>query len=120
MPARQARARGDDFALADFFSLLISFFVLFFLFLFCLRVCLLLLYIRVHLLTAIRACGYIYVVSTLSEGRFVRGVLGNAASLQLPLVREGMAGRTLDDWLRVDAVAHACITAEVRMLPALP
>lgn len=46
--------------------------------------------------------------------RFVRGALANAASLQLPLMREALVrGYTLEAWLEVDAVAHACITAEV-------
>lgn len=46
--------------------------------------------------------------------RFVRGALANAASLQLPLVREALVGGyTLGAWLEVDAVAHACITAQV-------
>ncbi|CAN0406710.1 unnamed protein product, partial [Ectocarpus sp. 8 AP-2014] len=44
--------------------------------------------------------------------RFVRGALANAASLQLPLLREARRARTLEAWLEVDSVAHACITAE--------
>lgn len=44
---------------------------------------------------------------------FVRGALANAASLQLPLLRQGLHGRTLGAWLEVDSIAHACITAEV-------
>ncbi|CAM9125689.1 unnamed protein product [Hapterophycus canaliculatus] len=44
--------------------------------------------------------------------RFVRGAMANVASLQLPLLRGALQGRTLGAWLEVDSIAHACITAE--------
>lgn len=47
------------------------------------------------------------------RGRFVRGVLANAAHLQLPLMRQAYAANNLDDWVRVDSLTHACITGEV-------
>ncbi|CAN0009884.1 unnamed protein product [Laminaria digitata] len=63
-------------------------------------------------LEAAAAQGIVRANHTASLLRFVRGTLANACSLQLPLLREALRGRTLDDWLEVDAVAHACITAE--------
>ncbi|CAM9957436.1 unnamed protein product [Pylaiella littoralis] len=63
-------------------------------------------------LEAAAANGLVRAKHTGSLLRFVRGALANAASLQLPLMRETLRGRTLDEWLRVDSVAHACITAE--------
>ncbi|CAM9314706.1 unnamed protein product [Scytosiphon promiscuus] len=63
-------------------------------------------------LEAAAAQGMVRAKHTGSLLRFVRGALANAASLQLPLVREALEGRTLGAWLEVDFVAHACITAE--------
>eukprot|EP00752_Nemacystus_decipiens_P003883 g3569.t1 len=64
-------------------------------------------------LEAAAAQGLVKAKHTGSLVRFVRGALANAASLQLPLMREALIrGHTLGAWLEVDAVAHACITAE--------
>ncbi|CAM9572485.1 unnamed protein product [Ectocarpus sp. 12 AP-2014] len=63
-------------------------------------------------LEAAAAQGIVRAKHTGSLLRFVRGALANAASLQLPLLREARRARTLEAWLEVDSVAHACITAE--------
>eukprot|EP00903_Cladosiphon_okamuranus_P013422 g12503.t1 len=64
-------------------------------------------------LEAAAAQGLVRAKHTNSLVRFVRGALANAASLQLPLMREALvSGCALGAWLEVDAVAHACITAE--------
>ncbi|CAM9514170.1 unnamed protein product [Ectocarpus sp. 4 AP-2014] len=63
-------------------------------------------------LEAAAAQGIVRAKHTGSLLRFVRGALANAASLQLPLLREARRAHTLEAWLEVDSVAHACITAE--------
>ena len=53
-------------------------------------------------------------------GRFVRGTLANASTLQLPLLKAAFEIHSLDAWLEVDSVAHACITGEVCAVGGVP